>query len=33
MEKEQKRLIKQQEKELEQLKKLQDKYKEINIEL
>ena len=31
-EKVQKRLIKEQEKELEQLKKLQEKYKELNIE-
>ena len=33
LEKEQRRLIKEQEKELEQLKKLQAKYKELNIEL
>ena len=33
LEKEQKRLIKQQQKELDQLKKLQEKYKELNIEL
>ena len=31
LEKEQERLIKQQAKELEQLKKLQEKYKEVNI--
>ena len=33
LEKAQRRLIKQQERDLEQLKKLQEKYKEINIEL
>ena len=33
LEKAQKRLIKQQERDLEQLKKLQEKYKELNIEL